>query len=134
MSTMERVRRAQLAGYVAAIAGAAALVAFALFSAYRQPFGTLNDLLLLVMTASIAPIMLGCYELATRSSFRSGPTCSRASCRRGTAGHEKGLGHVARGQLLLRWVQIETVSTSSVATSTATSSPFWAIALASSMA
>jgi hypothetical protein len=63
MMPMDRVRRAELGGYVVAAAGAGALVAFGLFSTYGQPFGTLNDIFLLVMTLAIAPIMLGCYEL-----------------------------------------------------------------------
>src|SRR4029077_5274248 len=53
----------ELGGYVAAVAGAGALVTFGLFSSYGQPFGALNDIFLLVMTLAIAPIMLGCYEL-----------------------------------------------------------------------
>ena len=63
MMPMDRVRGAELGGYVVAAAGAGALVAFGLFSTYGQPFGTLNDIFLLVMTLAIAPIMLGCYEL-----------------------------------------------------------------------
>jgi hypothetical protein len=63
MMSMDRVRRAELGGYVAAVAGAGALVAFGLFSTFGQPFGTLNDILLLVMTLAIAPMMLGSYEL-----------------------------------------------------------------------
>ena len=55
MMPMDRVRRAELGGYVVATAGAGALVAFG--------FGTLNDMFLLVMTLAIAPIMLGSYEL-----------------------------------------------------------------------
>jgi hypothetical protein len=60
---MDRVRRAKTAGYLVAIAGAGALVAFGLFSQVGQPFGTLNHLFLLVMTLAIAPVMLGSYEL-----------------------------------------------------------------------
>jgi hypothetical protein len=52
---MNRVRRAELGGYLAAVAGAGALVTFGL--------GTLNDIFLLVMTLAIAPMMLGSYEL-----------------------------------------------------------------------
>jgi hypothetical protein len=61
--TVDRVRRAELGAYVAASAGAAALVTFGLFSSYGEPFGMLNDIFLLVMTLAIAPIMLGSYEL-----------------------------------------------------------------------
>ena len=56
MPPTERVRRAEISAYLVAIAGAAALLAFGLFSAFGQPFGTLNDLLLLAMTLTIAPI------------------------------------------------------------------------------
>ena len=63
MMIVDRVRRAELGGYLAAVAGAGALVTFGLFASYGQPFGTLNDIFLLVMTLAIAPIMLGCYEL-----------------------------------------------------------------------
>jgi len=52
-----------MAGYVAAGSGLLALITIALFFAVGQPFGTLNDLSLLVMTLAIAPIMLGFYEL-----------------------------------------------------------------------
>jgi hypothetical protein len=61
--TMDRVVRAELGGYVAAVAGTGALVTFGLFSSYGQPLGTLNDIFLLVMTLAIAPMMLGSYEL-----------------------------------------------------------------------
>jgi len=61
--TLDRVRRAEVAGYVAVVAGAGALVTFALYSSYGQPFGTLNDMFLLVMMLAIAPMMLGAYEL-----------------------------------------------------------------------
>jgi hypothetical protein len=61
--TLDRVQRAEVAGYVAALGGAGALVTFALYSSYGQPFGTLNDIFLLGMTLAIAPMMLGAYEL-----------------------------------------------------------------------
>jgi hypothetical protein len=60
---MNRVRRAELGGYLAAVAGAGALVTYGLFSSYGQPFGTLNDGFLIIMTLAIAPMMLGSYEL-----------------------------------------------------------------------
>jgi hypothetical protein len=63
MGRFDRVQRAMVAGYVAAAAGAGALLAFAFHSELGQPFGTLTDVLLLVMTLAIAPIMLGSYEL-----------------------------------------------------------------------
>jgi hypothetical protein len=60
---VERVQRAALAARVAAVAGAVALVLLVLFSAVGQPFGTLNDIALVVETLAIAPMMLGSYEL-----------------------------------------------------------------------
>src|SRR5438477_12768614 len=58
-----RVSRASMAAYVAAAAGAVALVCIALFFTVGEPFGTLNDIALLVMALAIGPIMLGSYEL-----------------------------------------------------------------------
>ncbi|HEY8869290.1 MAG TPA: hypothetical protein VIM30_07850 [Candidatus Limnocylindrales bacterium] len=52
---------------MAAGSGLLALITIALFFAVGQPFGTLNDLSLLVMTLAIAPIMLGFYELGGRT-------------------------------------------------------------------
>lgn len=46
-----------------AVAGAIALVCIGLFFAIGQPFGTLNDVALLVMTLSLGPVMLAHYEL-----------------------------------------------------------------------
>lgn len=59
----DRVGRAAQAAVLAAVAGLVALVAIALFFAIGQPWGTVNDIALLVMTLAIAPIMLGSYEL-----------------------------------------------------------------------
>jgi hypothetical protein len=59
----DRVGRAAQAAYVAAAAGLVALVTIALFFSIGQPWGTLNDIALLVMTLAIAPMMLGSYEL-----------------------------------------------------------------------
>jgi len=47
----------------AAIAGAVALVTIGLFFWIGQPFGTINDIALLVMTLSLGPVMLAHYEL-----------------------------------------------------------------------
>ena len=63
MMGWNRVTRAAQAATVAAAAGLVALVCIALFFTIGQPFGTLNDLALLVMTGAIAPMMLGSYEL-----------------------------------------------------------------------
>jgi len=58
-----RVRRASTAAMVVAVAGAIGDVTILLFFTIGQPWGTLNDMSLLVMTAALAPVMLGCYEL-----------------------------------------------------------------------
>ena len=63
MPGSSRVRNATQAAYTVAIAGAVGLVTIGLFFSVGQPFGTLNDVALLVMTLAIAPIMLGSYEL-----------------------------------------------------------------------
>jgi hypothetical protein len=64
MSRSERtVARAATAAYVVAGAGLAALVTFGLHSALGQPWGTLDDLSLLVMTLALAPLMLAFWEL-----------------------------------------------------------------------
>lgn len=47
----------------AAIAGGIALVAIVVFLSIGQPFGTINDVALVVMTLSLGPVMLGHYEL-----------------------------------------------------------------------
>jgi hypothetical protein len=47
----------------AAIAGVVALVAIVLFFTVGQPFGTINDIALIVMTLSLGPVMLAHYEL-----------------------------------------------------------------------
>jgi hypothetical protein len=47
----------------AAIAGGIALVAIGLFFSVGQPFGTINDIALVVMTLSLGPVMLAHYEL-----------------------------------------------------------------------
>jgi hypothetical protein len=60
---VERVQRAAVAARVAAVAGGVALVLLILFYVVGQPFGTLNDLALIVETLAIAPMMLGSYEL-----------------------------------------------------------------------
>ena len=46
-----------------AIAGAAALVTILLFFTVGQPFGTVNDIALVVMVLSLGPVMLAHYEL-----------------------------------------------------------------------
>ena len=57
------VRRASLAGYVVGIAGGLALVSLGLFFWIGEPFGTINDLELVVMTAAIPFLMLAFWEL-----------------------------------------------------------------------
>ena len=55
------------AGYIVAGSGAVGLVAIALFFSVGQPWGTLNDISLLVMFAAVAPLMLSFYELGGRT-------------------------------------------------------------------
>ena len=61
--TQAIVRRAVVAAYVVAAAGLAALVTIVLFFTIGQPWGTLNDTALLVLTAAIPPLMLAFWEL-----------------------------------------------------------------------
>lgn len=61
--TQRIVGRASLAAYVVAGAGLVALVTIGLFFWLGQPWGTINDLALLVMTAALAPLMLAFWEL-----------------------------------------------------------------------
>jgi hypothetical protein len=67
MTNADRVRRASRSATIAGIAGLVALVLIGLFFSVGQPFGTLNDLALLVMTLALAPVMLGFYELGGRT-------------------------------------------------------------------
>jgi hypothetical protein len=67
MGDVDRVGLAARAALVVAIAGVVGLVTITLFFAIGQPFGTLNDLSLLVMTLALAPVMLGFYELGGRT-------------------------------------------------------------------
>jgi hypothetical protein len=60
---VSRVRSAATAAGIAAIAGGVAAVLLVLFFVIGQPFGTLNDVALVVETLAIGPIMLGSYEL-----------------------------------------------------------------------
>ena len=62
-STRRIVRRAVLAAYVAAAGGLAATLTIILFFWIGQPWGTLNDIALLVMTAAIPVLMLAFWEL-----------------------------------------------------------------------
>jgi hypothetical protein len=65
--TRRIVRRAVVAAYVAAAAGLAAAVTIILFFTAGQPWGTLNDSALLVMTAAIPFLMLAFWELGGRT-------------------------------------------------------------------
>jgi len=62
-STRDIVRRASIAGLVVGVAGIIALVAIGLWFWIGQPFGTINDLALIVMTAAIPFLMLAFWEL-----------------------------------------------------------------------
>jgi hypothetical protein len=61
--TQRIVSTAGLAAYVVAGAGLVALITIGLFFWIGQPWGTINDLSLLVMTLALAPLMLAFYEL-----------------------------------------------------------------------
>jgi len=61
--TQRIVGGAALAAYVVAAAGLVALVSIGLFFWIGQPWGTFNDLALIVMTLALAPLMLAFYEL-----------------------------------------------------------------------
>ena len=62
-STQAIVAGAALAAYVVAGAAVVGLVTIGLFLWIGQPWGTINDLALLVMTLALAPLMLAFYEL-----------------------------------------------------------------------
>jgi hypothetical protein len=57
------VRRAVVAAYLVAAAGLVAIATIILFFVIGQPWGTLNDTALLVVTAAIPPLMLAFWEL-----------------------------------------------------------------------
>jgi hypothetical protein len=57
------VRRAAVAGHVIGAAGLVALVTIGLFFWIGQPWGTINDLALVVMTGAIPILMLAFWEL-----------------------------------------------------------------------
>jgi hypothetical protein len=61
--TLRIVSIASRAAYVVGAPGLVALVAIGLFFWIGQPWGTINDLALLVMTLALAPLMLAFYEL-----------------------------------------------------------------------
>jgi hypothetical protein len=62
-TTRRILARASLAAYVVGVAALVGLVTLALFLAIGQPWGTIDDLALLVMTLAVAPLMLAFYEL-----------------------------------------------------------------------
>ena len=62
-STRRIVQRAVVAAYAAAAGGLAATLTIILFFWIGQPWGTLNDIALLVMTAAIPVLMLAFWEL-----------------------------------------------------------------------
>jgi hypothetical protein len=65
--TQRRVELAARAASVVAIAGLVALVMIILFfGGLGEPFGTLNDISLLVMTLALAPVMVGYDTLGGR--------------------------------------------------------------------
>jgi hypothetical protein len=61
--TRDIVRRASVAGYVVGVAGLVALVTIGLFFTVGRPFGTINDIALVVTTGAIPFLMLAFWEL-----------------------------------------------------------------------
>jgi hypothetical protein len=55
--------RAAIAANVAAVAAVIGLATIGLFFWIGQPWGTINDVVVLVMTAAVAPLMLAFWEL-----------------------------------------------------------------------
>lgn len=66
-STQRIVARAAVAAYVVAVSASVGLVTIGLFFWIGQPWGTINDLALLVMTLALALLMLAFYELGGRT-------------------------------------------------------------------
>jgi hypothetical protein len=63
MLNVARVARGAQAAYVSGAAGVIALVLLVLFFVIGGPFGTLNDIALLVAVVALQPMMLAHYEL-----------------------------------------------------------------------
>ena len=61
--TRRITRIGSVAGYLVAVSGAIALLATVLGLVPDQPWQTINDLVLLVLVAALAPLMLSIYEL-----------------------------------------------------------------------
>jgi hypothetical protein len=71
MSRTERIVNAAVLGaYVVAASGVVAVVTIGLFFWIGQPWGTINDLALLVQTLALGPLMLAFYELGGRTPTR----------------------------------------------------------------
>jgi hypothetical protein len=62
-STQAIVRRASMAAWVIGIAGTLALAALVIFFTVGEPWGTLNDLLLIITIAALPVLMLAFWEL-----------------------------------------------------------------------
>ena len=63
MPSRELLRRASAAGYVVGVAGALALVTLSVFFMAGQPWGTINDVALIVTIAALPFLMLAFWEL-----------------------------------------------------------------------
>jgi len=63
----QRLRWAAIGAFAIAIAGLVAIVARVAFVSIGQPFGTITDVALLIMTLGLAPVMVGCYEMGGRT-------------------------------------------------------------------
>jgi len=64
------VTTASRSAYVVASAGLVAVITIGLFFWIGQPWGTINDLALLVMTVALGPLMLAFYELGGLTPLR----------------------------------------------------------------
>ena len=56
-------RRSAMAAYIAAVAAVIGLVTISLFFWIGEPWGAINDVAVVVMTAAVAPLMLAFWEL-----------------------------------------------------------------------
>jgi hypothetical protein len=68
--TARIARISAAAGYVAAAAGGLGLISVGMNQTAGEPWGTVNDVALLLMVAALAPLLLSFYELGGRTPLR----------------------------------------------------------------
>lgn len=68
--TRRIVRMASRSAWVVVAAGVVGAISISLFLSIGQPWGTVNDVAGLVMTAALAPLMLAFYELGGLTPLR----------------------------------------------------------------